>query len=86
MGVKPFDISLLKAPPTAVTAAQAVDYIHEILTELIPMANTEGLPPALGHLLEMARLEADNLVKHFAIAKRTPRPFAPGSSPDCRDS
>jgi hypothetical protein len=42
-----------------------------MLTELIPMARVEELPPALGHLLEMAKLEVDNLIRQFAITKRT---------------
>jgi hypothetical protein len=42
-----------------------------MLAELIPMAKAEELPPALGHLLEMAKLEADNLLGQLAIMKQT---------------
>jgi hypothetical protein len=58
----------LKRPPTA---EQAADYIGEMLTELIPMAKAEELPSALGHLLEMAKLETDNLLRQLAVTKRT---------------
>jgi hypothetical protein len=42
-----------------------------MLTELIPMAKAGELPPALGHLWEMAKPEADNLLGPFASTKRT---------------
>jgi hypothetical protein len=60
-----FDISDLKTAPTR---AQAVEYIHKILGDLIPMAKSAELPPVVGHLLEMASLETESLLK-----RRTPR-------------
>jgi hypothetical protein len=54
-----FDLSALMTPPTP---EQSVDYIHELLGELISMARSASRP-VLAHLLEMAKLEADGLLK-----------------------
>jgi hypothetical protein len=62
-----FDISPLMTPPTR---EQAAEYIHEMLTELIPIAKSVNLPPVMAHLLEMARLEAESLFKR----RRASRP------------
>jgi hypothetical protein len=55
-----FDISALKTPPTP---GQALDYIHEMLGELIPMATIDGIPPVVAYLLGMAKVETEGLLR-----------------------
>ena len=68
-GEKRVDIFELTTP----TTEQAADYIGELLTELIAIAKAASLPPIVGHLMGMLRLETDNLLEQYTITKRAPK-------------
>jgi glutamate synthase domain-containing protein 2 len=52
----------MDAPATEETPDQAAQYIASLTHELAEIARRNGLD-TLGHILEMARLEADQLIK-----------------------
>jgi hypothetical protein len=67
---KRFNIHELKTPPAR---GQAAEYIREILGELIQMARDADLSPIMPHLLAMAKLEADKVVRRLSPRRRVPR-------------
>ncbi len=52
----------MDAPSSEETPDQAAQYIASLTQELAAIARCDGLD-ALGHILEMARFEADQLIK-----------------------
>jgi hypothetical protein len=53
----------VKAQGGPVDRAATADYIAELSTELANLARQHGLD-ALGYILDMARLEAENATRH----------------------
>ena len=47
---------------SALTRAQVLDYVHELLAELINMTRSADLP-TVAHLFEMTRLETETLLR-----------------------